>query len=234
MTIKLKKLIYTDQILSEGLIKSVNIQVLKDNLDRWLLSHIEKSKSQISKNNKKLLLHFFNKISTEDVNLLEKYINNLGWFISAYLNKKTLPLKWIVYKKEDFLEKINNDFTYFSLQLEAKFDIHVPKENLESLYHITKSTNIPKILKIGLIPKTASKISTHPERIYFAYDISGVELLRKKFQTAHINEKYTTLRLDIKKMVMDRNIDIIFREDPNFVGGCYTTSNIPPKYLKII
>jgi hypothetical protein len=40
-------------------------------------------------------------------------------------------------------------------------------KNISKLYHVTEKNKINKILKIGLTPKTNSKISEHPERIYF-------------------------------------------------------------------
>ena len=63
------------------------------------------------------------------------------------------------------------------LRFEAKFDEEVVENTPSILYHITPTQNTNKILSIGLVPKSRSKASYHPDRVYLSKDLKDIEHL---------------------------------------------------------
>jgi|ERR1035437_731978 hypothetical protein len=163
-----------------------------------------------------------------------KLSNNLGYFISEIGYKiKGKDLMYIKYTKESLEEFVDKKqhLDELIVILEAKFDIEVYKIP-EKLYHICPQDNLEKILKIGLTPRSGSKISNHPERIYFAFTESNVLQIGEKFKEHEFNKinGYTLLEIDTSKVNQLR----IF-EDPNFKkSGVYALVNVPPDAITVL
>lgn len=93
------------------------------------------------------------------------------------------------------------------------------------VYHVTSGNNLSKILKYGLVPKSKSKKAFHPDRVYVATELSGIQNL--------VNDEYfdidnpTLLTIDIS----DIKDSVDFFEDPHFSTGVYTFSNIRPENI---
>ena len=49
------------------------------------------------------------------------------------------------------------------------------------LYQITPTVNVDKILKIGLVPKSRSKASYHPDRVFLSKSLEDIEELGRMF-----------------------------------------------------
>ena len=109
--------------------------------------------------------------------------------------------------------------------IEPKFDVKFIPSDI--LYHSTELKYIPKIKKIGLIPKSLSKKSFHPDRIYFSLELKTNDIMVENLKR-ETNDEIITLTLS------DWPKNIEFFKDPKFVGGnaCYTYQNIPPSYIK--
>lgn len=145
---------------------------------------------------------------------LKEFMTACGWFFSY----------------EDW-----NDEVY-----EISFEKHFQESvndfyNGDTLYHLTPKSRVRKIMTIGLTPKTCSKKSYHPERIYlFTKELSQDELYNWIFQFSECeNEKtikqgYVVLKIDRSKCP---NIKIF--ADPNLDGGVFTVDNIPPTAITI-
>ena len=95
-----------------------------------------------------------------------------------------------------------------------------------------------KVFKIGLVPKSKSKLSIHLDRIYLCSDpndcfklISQMKFyyreLRMNNKRNIINDKWVIYEIDNK----ESNIDLY--EDPNYKLGFYCIDNIPPKIITI-
>jgi hypothetical protein len=160
------------------------------------------------------------------INKVLTLVNNLGYFPSMFTyfddNDSDFTEKYTPAFFKDVL--INEKPKSIFLQFEAKYDVivDVPKY----VYHITSTYNINKIKKIGLTPKTQSKISTHPDRIYVS------------LSEEYSNEIYWQIRGDFRnhtgiELVIDTSqLDQSFYEDPNFqTMGVYTYKNIPPQAI---
>ena len=145
-------------------------------------------------------------------------ITNLGYFIAT-----------LTIEGNEWIKEYNEDTKPVAFIIEPKYDyeVKVPKK----LYHASPIRLKDKILKIGLTPKSGSKISNHPERIYLSDSI----LECKKFANYLIEDQenewykngYCIYSIDgsaITKLYSDVN----FR-----IGGYYTLQNIKPEYIKI-
>lgn len=117
------------------------------------------------------------------------------------------------------------------IQFEPSKDTQIESEPFT--YHFTPDFNWKKIRTLGLTPKTQSKLSNHPGRIYLVnkldennFEELAIELWDKS-KNKNIIGNMELLEIDMSKL---RNHK--FYEDPNFhfYGGeaIYTYENIPP------
>ena len=157
--------------LKEGLIKTTpigkSINLIKKQYPNILI---------IKEKNNTFYITLENNLNIID-NLI-KLCNNLGWFPSYYealnINKN--------FEEGPFIKNNINisNLKQINIFFEAKFDLNIIKIP-KILYHITDSIYLNKIKQKGLIPKSKSKLSIHPDRIYFSKNINAVNLLLQKF-----------------------------------------------------
>lgn len=218
-----------DCVLYEGLIYTVEINTAVDHLKRWSIS---KNKFDCEKTAINTIeLKFKETITEKEFNSLFKLIYNLGWYISEYYMDDG---KFRSFKKFDE-EKLKNDilkYRLLGLKLEAKYDIEINKYDISELYHITAETNKRKIDKIGLTPKTKSKIGYHPDRIYFTKKENDISTLGELFNDINYSQNFVVYKIDIDGLLRYNN-GIRFFKDPNLGSGVYTLSNVPPKFLSL-
>jgi len=170
-----------------------------------------------------------------DLDVLINIINMLGYFPSIFnfYDKNETFIDSIKYENinnekkynkfiKEFKEKLEKSYN-FEIQIESKFNQIVNKP--DKVFHLTRIENLDKILKIGLVSKSNSKIAYHPSRIYFGFEADVVKNLSFQFGKG----EYVLLEIDLIK------INIKLYNDPDFYeNGCYTIDNIPPKCIKII
>lgn len=146
-------------------------------------------------------------------------ITNLGYFIAT-----------LTINGDEWIKEYNDDTKPIGFILEPKYDyeVQVPKK----LYHASPIRFKDKILKIGLTPKSGSKVSNHPERVYLSDSILECKKFAKYLIEDVENEWYKNgyciYSIDgdsITKLYSDIN----FR-----IGGYYTSQNIKPEYIKLI
>ena len=115
----------------------------------------------------------------------------------------------------------------------------------EYIYHLTQSNKVPKILNIGLTPKTNNKMFMYPDRVYFFlhepdYD-DCVSIARQFYSNEMIqaglgkikredvyNGTYALLRIDTEKVK-----DVDFSYGPNGDECIYTYDNIKPDAIEV-
>lgn len=178
-----------------------------------------------------------------DVDKLLKITNNLGWFPSAVNNSL---LKNFDKFTPSNLRSLIMSYNLAYIRFEAKYDIEVNLHGVDYLYHFTRKIYLPKILKNGLMPKTTSKLSHHPDRVYFTYTIHESERFANKFVNRivpkNIEKTYPKEHNDsyLTGVILKVNVDMIphyFKvfDDPNYHRkGCFTLNTIPPVALKVI
>ena len=104
-------------------------------------------------------------------------ITNLGYFIS----KLTID-------GQEWVKEYSMETKPIAFILEPKYDYEVDIPNI--LYHTSPIRFKDKILKYGLIPKTASKLSNHPERIYLTDNIKSANMFGEYLKEEENNEWY--------------------------------------------
>jgi len=198
--------------LQEGLIKTTNIGKTLNILQKAFPDlYIRKMKSNtFAIDAKELNQDIFNKIL--------QYATNLGWFPSWVASSKYTG-KYVPHK-----------FIPGNITFEAKFDEEVVENVPNTLYHLTPTQNVENILKIGLAPKSRSKASYHPERVYLGKSIKSVESLASQMYQRTGNTSWTILKIDTD-MIPGGYLKLY--TDPNFSEDAYyTLNNIPPQSIE--
>lgn len=207
--------------LKEGLIKTVplgqSVNILKKKYPEWKFDYDE--------NNNFFIITIYNlqQYPFDDVKTM---LNNLGWFIS--IMNIEIDKEKITYKYDEKILKNafdNPNTKSIKLKCEAKFDFKVNKIP-DTLYHLAPLSNWEKIKKIGLVPKSRSKVSEHPERVYLTDTPKDAEQLGNKFYQLTGNDKWVLLKIDTHKVPGGY---LKLYQDPNYKGkGYYTLNNIIP------
>ncbi len=147
---------------------------------------------------------------------INKYIplfRNLGYIISKYTIDGN---KWL----KDFIDTTKP----IALYLEAIYDMEIsPIPYI--LYHVSPKNFKEKIEKIGLIPKSGSKLSNHPARIYLTDNLN----LAKNFGNSQLNSDFIICQINTDGLDMKLYSDVNLRSN-----GYYTLSNIPPSNITIL
>jgi hypothetical protein len=168
-------------------------------------------------------------INIKFIDVLFTIINNCGYFPSyLWLNDKINSTSY-KYNYDRLIKDINNkNITYLKIRCEAKYDDLI--DTYGTFYHVCKKQNLDKILKIGLVPKSKSKTSYHPDRIYLLNNISDAENLINRFNFYDSSSEYIILKININK---EDNIKLY--NDPNYnKKGCYTYDNINKNNISIV
>lgn len=157
-----------------------------------------------------------------------RYINNLGYFISVISS----PL--INYNYNN-LKKFERDMqeglipSIVNILIEPKYDAEVDVSKFDYMYHITSKQAAKKILKTGLSPRSGSKISNHPDRIYLAVTKDAALYLGSMFDDLKPGAGNVLLQVKITK-----DPHIKYFVDPNAANAVYTYNNIHPSNIKQI
>lgn len=167
-------------------------------------------------------------ISIEGMNSnLGKYIpliNNLGYFISSSFNgSDQIDI--------DLLnEKDIKHMTCDNVFIEAKYDREI-KKIPKVLYHASPLKFKNKILKNGLTPKSGSKLSSHPDRIYLPSSIETCIKFGKYLANMDKNDYYKNgYCLYIIKGI---GVDKLYSDINLRVGGFYTLNNIKKEFITL-
>lgn len=215
-----------DLNLKEGLTKTTNI----DKTLNLLKKSFNKGYHYIKKDNNTFIVDFIH-VYKNDVGRFTQMANNLGWFPSHMfiLNKNGNDVdfqgKWDI-------NKFNEGETYVTF--EAKYDEQVVENIPKILYHASPSKYADKILKIGLSPRSRSKKSFHPDRVYVSSSLEKIKKLIPLLGKTGGDKEYTVFKINTEDI--PGNYFKIYT-DPNFSmsgtnnEGFYTVNNIPPYAL---
>lgn len=93
---------------------------------------------------------------------LQQQINMCGYIISNIVVNNDIDnlIKDVTQLKFD-------DIVKYAMILEAKFDCNINLGKYDEIFHISNKKHKDKIIKIGLVPKAANKITYRQDRIYF-------------------------------------------------------------------
>jgi hypothetical protein len=196
--------------LKEGLIKTTNIGQTISILNKKFLN---KYNFNLSKDKNSFSISTFH-FKLDNLQQLINQAETLGWFPS-----------WI--EMDKYTGKFNLDIIKDGdegkIIFEAKFDIKI--DNIPNiLYHLSPKQNWEKISKIGLVPKSRSKASYHPERVYLGKTEKDIISLAPLFHQKTGNKEYVVLKINTELIPGDY---LQLYKDPNFKNGYYTLNNIP-------
>lgn len=130
-------------------------------------------------------------------------------------------------KEDEVFNFLTKNLGIINIVLEPKYDQEIFIDKYKKLYHISTKIAYDKIQKTGLSPKSQSKKSIHPERIYLALTYEYAKALAPILQDEH---EYIILEIDSSNFKPPRYRFFI---DPNTEQGIYTYSNIPPNLITI-
>jgi hypothetical protein len=166
-----------------------------------------------------------------EVEKVIEFMDGFGWFPSVVGDGKF---------SQDQLDKVIVDIaknkTESVIYFEKKFD---DKMDLEPYYfHITSDIYADEIERIGLIPKSHSKLTSHPQRIYLLnpttpYNLKSIGNTLYNKSRPEVKEK--TNYLVVYKVHPENINNFEVYEDPNFFigdGAVWTQKNIPPVALE--
>jgi len=234
------KLVNYLEFINEGLITTQPYQIVLDKvifLPKNLIFEIRHTKSDN-------IIHFdilhFNKLSniSETFDAIESYfINMMGWFPSNVIIKNLSGMTNDLQYNRDYLIKNMNFIQSVEIKFESKFDIEV--NTPDKLYHLSIKEFEKSILKNGLSPKSKSKISYHDSRIYVCKHVINCKSLIPNMKMIYNQQKWSNpkSKIDDRWVIYEidtKDIELKLYMDPNYIGGYYLLSNIPPNKLKIL
>jgi len=232
-TVKIRKFVrkIIKEILFEGLISTViikdSIKLINGKINNFGIASLD--------NGGKIINVLLNNFDLEKAKDFLIFINNLGYFISSY-KINNVDYKFI--SDNQFLKDISENFINkhikypITLKIEAIFD-EVASDVSEKLYHVTTRTHIEKINKIGLVPKSKSKKSYHPERIYLAKDKdSALEIAAQILNVGYGDFDFSDyILIEVNSKILKEQNNKIYK-DPNFAEkGFYVLNNIPKEAI---
>ena len=226
---------YLDKI-NEGLLKTYDIDfVIDKSLQRLSVLNIKFDIIKQPNNTIKLILYSFDRVLIDNLfGLLNKNFTNLfGWYPSYLYLENLSGMKNRMNYDERYLKKMHKYLGEVSIIYESKFDIDV--DIPDKLYHLSIQEYEDKILKMGIIPKTKNKISSHGNRIYVCPSIDDCEDLIDEMdfyffdKNKKVNTRWIIYEIDTN------NLDLKLYKDPNYINkGFYLLGNIPSNNITVI
>jgi hypothetical protein len=183
----------------------------------------------------KIYITLYNVNKTQIFSLLLDTLNNIlidrhGWFPSKFYITNISGLQNILKYDQDYLIDNQDYIKEIKICYEAKYDLLIGK--VDTLYHLTIQQYKEKISKIGLVPKSKSKLSRHLDRIYLCENPNHCYNLINQMKIHYFNRKNVNTKWIIYK-IDSSELNIKLYKDPNYNNGYYCVDNIHPKYLSI-
>lgn len=231
---------YFIQSLNEGLITTSPISIYEQNLRGMIDSILNNYQLDINYN-KETFKVILPKMTQKNIDKVDAFCNNFGYFLTqykVYIGNLSKVFSYGEEKKDKklFIQRTIN-YTSLTLFYDSKFDEEILIR--DKIYHITNIKNISKIDKVGLYPRSGSKIKYHPNRIYFSnniYDCVSLIPKLKIFGKSHIDD-FIVLEIDAANLYHN-NYDgslskTTFMLDPDS-SGFYTYYKIPKDNIKYL
>lgn len=192
------------------------------------LSRIFPGKFRIVSNITQIVITY-NTIETELLDLVHKQMDAFGWYPNHVGNLMTGSG---VYDSniKNFVGRRNIPISY-----KRKTGITVkPKNNF--LYHLIPDMAYQKVKSFGLITKTQSKLSNHPDRIYLFDGIPDNIQELSDYLVSHHKYKNKINKMYLLEIPTNKLKTWEFFEDDEFLlaSAIWTYQMIPPGYIKVI
>lgn len=214
--------------INEGLIKTQDPITVISTFHR--LIRINKTKASIKYDDENRFCVECEDLDKNQADFILRLIGNYGYFVSEYKKENLID----EYKENDFINIIfgSENKINITFYIEPKYDLKIKIPDF--LYHATKTEYLNNILTKGLFPKSKSKISYHPPRIYLSNTVGNAVSFARFVKFGHFKEM-SILKIDTEKIksedpiIGSNRIDFEIYRDPNYkTKGYYTMNNIPP------
>ena len=225
---------YSSFVLNETL-KTTDIDISIRNINNELsLQHYD---FLISKEENTIHITLNNVNTTQVFPLLISNLDRLvidrhGWFPSKMIISNINGMSNILKYDEDYLFENYRYFKTVTIVYEPKYDI---EQDLPiKLYHLSIQQFEKDIFRIGIVPKSKSKLSKHLDRIYLCNKLNGCYELIEQMKLHYVNKRY---KIDDRWIIYEidtSELDIKLYKDPNYRGGYYCVDNIPKDKIKVI
>ena len=224
--------ILEEQILNEFITKTIDINKTVEELK----NRFSKKFYSVKKDNGDVIISFENGLKGivnsqfENIDEINKFMDSFGWF-SAKVNGFNFNEKTLETKKQTADD--------IHIRYEGKFDTQItPSEKY--YYHLSPDISWSQIKSNGLTPKSKSKLSYHPERVYLIKKHDSdefIDMAKKLFSYVNYKTKeyirdYYVLKIDVEALIKSGRDK--FYKDPNYMLGIWTYENIPPSYVEKI
>jgi hypothetical protein len=179
---------------------------------------------------------------------LLRTVNALGWYFAGATDIATHDHPFgafdinqvnqlIVYRNPN--EPIEEIRTHIAFLIEPRFGTKAGYQKFQkAFYHVTDPRLESKIAKVGLVPKSKSKMSYHPERVYLVRTLDDAIMMADFFYNYEQGDEDFDPEqhkgYSIYSVKLPRSAPLY--EDPNLtdIDGFYTTINIPPNLLRLV
>jgi hypothetical protein len=210
------------KLFKEGLIKTYPFDFVVQRLSKFGVVKLISNKIYLG----------LNKEFYRSIEGLITYLNTLGYFAATFKilnkNQKITPENYKNYNNVADVLNIIDGIQQIWIEIEAKYD-ELFNNNPLYFYHLTSKNNLNKIKQQGLIPKSKSKKSYHPDRIYVVDQINSLKQLLVYF--TKIDGKKISDYVILKINYELTNKPKIYN-DPNFLDlGYYFVDNISPNAI---
>lgn len=215
-----------EQVLKEFTEQTINSEKTIETLNKRYFGDFENAEDSYGD----LRIEFITS-QYQNIGKINSFMDSFGWF--------PMNIQGVGPYKDNSLKKILNTRNEVTILYGAKYDTKV--EINTPLYHLAPDILYKHIQQRGLTPKTKSKISTHPERIYLLYpttdsDYYDVALTLwtslPESNAKNAIQDYYLLEVDTTKLSKHK-----FYNDPLFYmaeGAVWTYQNIPTSAIEVV
>lgn len=207
------------KLFKEGLIKTYPFDFAVQRLGEYGTVKLISNKIYLG-----LKKEYFNKIEG-----LVKYLDTLGYFAATFKvlskDQEVSPDNYKNFNDAKEVLSATDNAQQVWIEIEAKYDDSTGDAS-SFFYHLTSKNALGKIKKQGLVPRSKSKKSHHPDRIYIVDDLKSLRQLLIQFSEIEGKElfDYVVLKIDYNLTSKPK-----IYNDPNFLSlGYYVVDNIPP------
>lgn len=207
-----------DKLLDMMTRRGIKINIIDDSID-------------ISSSKIKIKADYLNQETLDTIN---NFMDSNGWF-PANIKLPGEPKLRYSQGIKNSLNKMEVEIGYEE-KLGGEFDIN---KNKTKAYHVTPDILVDKIKEQGLTPKSESKLSDHPDRVYLFLNPEETfnQMVRQLWNSLSIEKKktiknYYVLEIDLTKIPGHR-----FYLDPQSsltYMSIFTTQPIPSLAIKVI
>lgn len=156
-----------------------------------------------------------------DIKKILKIIALVGWEYSGWWYEQGELQSRLIKNVDDFPEGVD-ERTIVTITIEDRH-ARTPEEPQNTYYHCTTMDAVEKISRVGLQPRSKSKMFEYPERTFLAMSLRAALAIKPMLSNVS-GKRYAVLKVSNGNRLKTYC-------DPRYSGGVYTYDYVPPKDL---